>query len=529
MKTLSLMEAPTTLGTLGEQLGRDVIEGINRAIDLADPGEVRGVSVEEIQAEIKNLAKKFCYNTRVASKYRNDKGKYIAFLKLLSRIASHDQVGNAAAPTPPEAHTFHLTVEELSSESGLTAFEVDKFLRWSDKGLHILKCTIPKDKKLRDREITIDSLAVSDLEYLLDPSKRIGLWDLPVEVAVNKFKFKSLSAFSLNIAIGCFFGCLFCYVPSVSTLKLGWRLIRFGVLDADNEWGTYCLIRKWDEDHFRQSLRKMLAIPASKLAPDGHRAIMLCTDTDAYMPVFHPDPVMRKKLHEYLRGMVRRCLEILLEPEFDQLKLRVQTRGLEVEQDFDLMRKFGDRLLFGMSIPTLNNTLAKIYEPRAPAPTQRLEVIRRAADMGIHCYVAMAPTFPECDEADIRRSFSAFAQLPLYTVFHEAINARANNVTRIQDEARRRNLETKAGIIRSKATRTSYAIDQMKLVERIATELGIGDKLHLWPDPELLVEAVIAAQQNPEQFRDWLRRYHGRISEWPGEAGPRDYNPYPSK
>ena len=39
-----------------------------------------------------------------------------------------------------------------------------------------------------------------------------------------------------------------------------------------------------------------------------------------------------------------------------------------------LMEKFGNRLLFGMSIPTLNNALAKVYEPKARAPTWRLQL-----------------------------------------------------------------------------------------------------------------------------------------------------------
>ena len=182
-------------------------------------------------------------------------------------------------------------------------------MRWADKGLHLLHCPIPKDKNVRKRQITINVRDVHDLKLLFDSGKRVGYWDLPVEVHVNGFKYKSLSNFCLNFAIGCSFGCLFCYVPSASTINLGWRLIRYGVLDADYDWGTYTLIRKWDEKHFRKSLHKMLALAPSELGPDGHMAIMLSTDTDPYMPVFHPDPVMREELRRYLRAMVRRCLE----------------------------------------------------------------------------------------------------------------------------------------------------------------------------------------------------------------------------
>jgi len=227
--------------------------------------------------------------------------------------------------------------------------------------------------------------------------------------------------------------------------------------------------------------------------------------------------------------MVRRSLEILLEPEFSRLNLRIQTRGLAAEGDFDLMQKFGNRLLFGMSIPTLDNKLARIYEPKAPAPTLRLELLEKAMAMGIPCYVAMAPTFPECDEADIRKTLTAFSKLPFHTIFHEAINARAENVDRILEEAKRQGKTTEAEVIRRSETQVPYAIEQMKMVEKIAIDLGIADKLHLWPDSDLLHEKVIQAQPDPEAFRAWLRRYHGRVSEWPGYDGPCDYDPYAAK
>lgn len=53
-----------------------------------------------------------------------------------------------------------------------------------------------------------------------------------------------------------------------------------------------------------------------------------------------------------------------------------------------------------MSLPTLRNDLSKIYEPKAPAPLQRLATLRAAREAGLNVYVTVAPTYPECDEAD---------------------------------------------------------------------------------------------------------------------------------
>ena len=103
--------------------------------------------------------------------------------------------------------------------------------------------------------------------------------------------------------------------------------------------------------------------------------------------------------------------------------------------DFDLFKTFGTRLVFGMSIPTLRNDLAKVYEPKAPAPTQRLATLRAAKEAGLHIYVAVAPTYPECDREDLYRTLQALADLDPITIFHEPINLRADNAQKIAPAA----------------------------------------------------------------------------------------------
>lgn len=70
-----------------------------------------------------------------------------------------------------------------------------------------------------------------------------------------------------------------------------------------------------------------------------------------------------------------------MRPVRDQaLNVRILTRGPLARQDFDLYGKFGDRLLFGMSLPTLDNDLARIDELHAPVPINiRAENVRRIA------------------------------------------------------------------------------------------------------------------------------------------------------
>src|SRR5436190_10031757 len=133
-------------------------------------------------------------------------------------------------------------------------------------------------------------------------------WKKPAVIAPNNFVHKSLSNWALNIAVGCAHACRFCYVPSASTIKQAPRLAEFGVTDPDAEWGNYVLLRPWDEEKFRASLRSADRTPCEKLKPDGNRAVICCSTTDPYQVMRHPDPGKQRELAEASRTIIRRSL-----------------------------------------------------------------------------------------------------------------------------------------------------------------------------------------------------------------------------
>jgi DNA repair photolyase len=197
----------------------------------------------------------------------------------------------------------------------------------------------------------------------METNKLFGDWKAPATITPNNFVYKSLSNWALNVAVGCRHGCGFCFVPKVSTIKLlgspdaPGPLAALGVKDADQQWGEYVYVRPWDEKAFRNSLRAAENTPREKLKPDGNRAVILCSTTDAYQVI--PDPEMNKRLE----AVVRNSLKMILEES--TLNVRILTRGPLAKRDFALMREFGKRLVFGMSLPTLNDKLARVYEQNA--------------------------------------------------------------------------------------------------------------------------------------------------------------------
>ncbi len=343
-----------------------------------------------------------------------------------------------------------------------------------------------------------------------------GLWDLPATIEVNNFQYKSLSNFSFNTAVGCGHGCRFCYVPDTSTRKLAPLLAALGVGDPDADWGRYVFPRRWNEKALRDSVRRAENIPADELAADGHRAVMFSTTTDPYQVISNPDPCLGRKLSRDHRELVRNALTLIRDES--TLNVRILTRSPLAKTDFGLMGSFGHRLLFGMSLPTLNDRLARIYEPHAPAPSQRLATLQAAVDAGLHVYVAVAPTYPECDEADLRATLEAVARLNPVTVFHEPINIRAENVERIGLHAVSIGETVNTAVYATPSSWRRYALDQLQMFERIAGEVGLGDRLHLWPDASLKSNKALATYDNPLEAFRWLNRWHTRISEWPEPA-----------
>ena len=166
--------------------------------------------------------------------------------------------------------------------------------------------------------------------------------------------------YSINVYRGCEHGCIYCFArPTHEYLGMS----------AGLDFETRILV-KHDAPAL---LRKELA--SKKWVPE---VIAMSGVTDCYQP-------LERKLE-----LTRRCLEVL----FDfRNPVAIITKNHLVTRDLDLfleLRKFNCVRVF-VSVTTLDVQLARVMEPRASAPGDRLEAIAKLRDAGIPVGVMVAP------------------------------------------------------------------------------------------------------------------------------------------
>ncbi len=175
---------------------------------------------------------------------------------------------------------------------------------------------------------------------------------------------------TVNPYRGCEHGCIYCYArPSHEYLALS------SGLDFETR-----IIAKHEAP-------ALLRAELMKTSWKGER-IAMSGITDPYQPV------------ERELRITRRCLEVFA--EFRQ-SVAIITKSRLVLRDLDLLERLHEHraVSVGVSITTLDPTLARIMEPRAAAPAARLDTIRELAARGIPVIVMVAPIIPRINDHEI--------------------------------------------------------------------------------------------------------------------------------
>jgi len=297
-----------------------------------------------------------------------------------------------------------------------------------------------------------------------------------------EFEKKRLACYGCNVGTKCSHGCLYCSTGAVlrmhpSFKACGEKPFGFGytIVDPDTP------------------LR--VARDAKRIRKRG--LVQLCTLVDAWAPG--------------ARGLDlgRKCLwAILKEPGWS---VRVLTKNAAVADDFDVMEKYRDRVLVGMSItaPLEKSESISVLEPNASPIEERMEVMRKAANRGLRTYAMFCPLLPGIADAQeqmdelVRFAVSINAE----EIFVEPVNSRGPGLRLCQEALEAAGHQDAAAAIahvRKEANWSQYVADLLAKAQSSVRRFSDMSKLRFLLYPSRLLEADKHRIERDDEGVIWL-------------------------
>ncbi len=195
--------------------------------------------------------------------------------------------------------------------------------------------------------------------------------------------------YCVNPYAGCEHACVYCYARFAT---------RFS--HPGEPWGSYVDVR--------ENAPEVLERQLTRVSPSTVYISSVC---DAWQPA------------ESQHGITRACLKLLLDAGFP---LFLQTKNSLIERDFDLLSGRADVTL-GVTVTTVDDECAKVFEPYASPPSERLRIVDVARRRGLRTFVFLGPLLPgvsDCGEGLSELCARVAAAEPDF-VFVDRLNRRA--------------------------------------------------------------------------------------------------------
>ncbi len=196
----------------------------------------------------------------------------------------------------------------------------------------------------------------------LESKRQVEYFELPARSLLNRTKPGMPFEWAINPYRGCEFGCRYCYARYTHEF-----------MDLDpTEFEDKIYAKAHTAELLRRDLRKV----------DPTQSIAIGTATDPYQPA------------ERRFGRTRAILEVFAEGKGRNLS--ITTKSDLIVRDLPLLAelKRSNVLHVNMTVTTLDASLARLLEPRAPRPDLRLAAVRQLAQAGVSVGVFPSPILP---------------------------------------------------------------------------------------------------------------------------------------
>lgn len=266
------------------------------------------------------------------------------------------------------------------------------------------------------------------------------------QVACKSILNKSgLADYAVNCYTGCAHGCVYCYARFAS---------RFS--HPHQPWGSFVDIKVNAPEVLAREVRRK---------PAGH--VILSSVCDAWQPV------------EKQARLTRQCLEILLRYRYE---ISVLTKSALSRRDLDLLAT--GNVDFGVTVTTLDPHLARVIEPGASPPLERLGVLAEAKNKDIRTYAFVGPLLPFLTDTEesLTSLLQAVKDIGVDHFYVDKLNLRYGvwpALLKLLHAHYPSLMADYRKIFHENNARTAYLTGLASRTRRIAAKLGMADKMTL--------------------------------------------------
>jgi len=191
--------------------------------------------------------------------------------------------------------------------------------------------------------------------------------------------------YTINPYTGCSHACVYCYAPYI--------------LRERREWGSFVDVKiNAPEVLLKEMHRKK------------KKEILISSVTDPYQS-------LEKKYK-----ITRQLLERLKNTNFI---VSILTKSTLVSRDLDLLKKTNCEI--GLTITTLDERAAKIFEPGAPSPMGRLKILSYLKTSGIKTYIFFGPLLPFISDVNLEKTINRFSMARPDYIIVDTLNIKGRN------------------------------------------------------------------------------------------------------
>jgi DNA repair photolyase len=163
--------------------------------------------------------------------------------------------------------------------------------------------------------------------------------------------------YCVNPYTGCQVGCIYCYAALFMRRYSG----------HSEPWGAFVDVKV-----------NAPSLLAKQIVKAKRGTVWFASVCDPYQPL------------EERYGLTRRLLEIMAGRDFP---VEIQTKSARVRRDLDVIRRIPN-VEVGFTIATEDETIARMFEPKASSISERIEVLREFKAAGVQTFAFAGPLLP---------------------------------------------------------------------------------------------------------------------------------------